>query len=74
MYSIRAWLKINISVLYKLSAYYLQIIKFLKGESPKNENLLNIMSLQTCMNFFLWWNIIWEIQEMFVYTVEIMGK
>ncbi len=32
------------------------------------------MSFQTCMHFFLLWNIIWEIQEMFVHTVEIKGK
>ncbi len=46
---------------YKLGVYYLQIIKFLNLDSPKNENfhnLLNIMSVQACMNFFLLWNII----------------
>ncbi len=46
---------------YKLGVYYLQIIKFLNLDSPKNENchnLLNIMSVQACMNLFLLWNII----------------
>ncbi len=60
----------------KVGDYYLQILKFLKGDSPKNENchrLLN-MSFQTCMKFFLLWSIIWEIQEMFVHTVEIKGN
>ncbi len=62
---------------YKLGVYYLQIIKFLNLDSPKNENyhnLLNIMSVQACMHFFLLWNIICEIQEMFVHTVEIKSN
>ncbi len=33
-------LKIHISVLYKLGAYYLQIIKFLKGESDEGEEMM----------------------------------
>ncbi len=40
---------------YQLGVYYLQIIKFLNLDSPKNENchnLLNIMSVQACMNLF----------------------
>ncbi len=32
------------------------------------------MSVQACINVFLLWNIIWEIQEMFVHTVEIKGN
>ncbi len=32
------------------------------------------MSFQTCMNFFLLWNIIWEIQDIFVHTAEIKGN
>ncbi len=51
--------------------------KVLKSRFTQNENchnLLNIMSVQACMNFFLLWNIIWEIQEMFVHTVEIKGN
>ncbi len=36
----RAWLNITISVLYKLGVYYLQMIKFLKGDSPKMNVIL----------------------------------
>ncbi len=32
------------------------------------------MSFQTFMNFLLLWNIIWEIQKMFVHTAEIKGN
>ncbi len=32
------------------------------------------MSFQTCRNFFLLWNTIWEIQDIFVHTVEIKGN
>ncbi len=49
---------------------------FLKGDLPKNENcyhLLN-MSFQTCMNVYLLWNIIWEIQDIFVHTVKIKSN
>ncbi len=32
------------------------------------------MSFQTCMNVYLLWNIIWEIQDIFVHTVKIKSN
>ncbi len=45
-----------------------------EGLTTRDYHLLNIMSFQTCMNFFLLWNVIWEIQDIFVHTVEIKGN